>query len=51
VGAPLARLETRIAITLLLEQAPDLRLTVRPDALRWRKHVFLRGLRELPVRF
>lgn len=51
LGAPLARLETRIAITSLLEKAPDLRLAVRPDAPRWRKHVFLRGLRELPVLF
>ncbi|HEU4561360.1 MAG TPA: cytochrome P450 [Longimicrobium sp.] len=51
LGAPLARLETRIAISSLLEQAPDLRLAVRPSALRWRKHVFLRGLRELPVVF
>jgi cytochrome P450 PksS len=51
VGAPLARLETQIAITSLLEQAPELRLAVRPDALRWRKHAFLRGLRELPVVF
>ncbi len=51
LGAPLARLETRIAISFLLEQAPDLRLAVRPDALHWRKHVFLRGIRELPVLF
>lgn len=50
VGAPLARLETQIAITALLERAPGLRLAVAPDALRWRKHAFLRGLRELPLR-
>lgn len=51
LGAPLARLETRVALLSLLERAPKLRLAVPPDALRWRKHVFLRGLRELPVAF
>lgn len=51
LGAPLARLETRIALASLLERAPNLRLAVDPGALRWRKHVFLRGLRELPVTF
>ena len=49
LGAPLARLETRIAIAALLERAPNLRLAVPPGALRWRRHAFLRGLRELPV--
>ncbi|HEY0020997.1 MAG TPA: cytochrome P450 [Longimicrobium sp.] len=51
VGAPLARLETQIALAALLERAPDLRLAAAPDALRWRKHAFLRGLRELPLAF
>ncbi|HEX8905495.1 MAG TPA: cytochrome P450, partial [Longimicrobiaceae bacterium] len=51
LGAPLARLEAQIAIPALLERAPGLRLAVPSEALRWRKHVFLRGLRELPVLF
>lgn len=51
LGAPLARLEAQIAIPALLARAPGLSLAVPPAALRWRKHVFLRGLRELPVRF
>jgi cytochrome P450 family 107 subfamily K polypeptide 1 len=51
IGAPLARLETQIAITSLLERAPNLRLAVRPGSLPWRKHAFLRGLRQLPVVF
>ena len=51
LGAPLARLETQIALAALLERAPRLRLAVAPDALRWRRHAFLRGLRELPVAF
>ncbi|HEX2210412.1 MAG TPA: cytochrome P450, partial [Longimicrobium sp.] len=49
LGAPLARLETQIAIAALLERAPNLRLDVPPGTLRWRRHAFLRGLRELPV--
>ncbi len=51
LGAPLARLEAQIAIPALLRRAPRLRLEVPPAALRWRRHMFLRGLRELPVRF
>jgi cytochrome P450 len=51
VGAPLARLETQIAIGALLERLPTLRLAVPAEALRWRKHAFLRGLRELPLAF
>ena len=49
LGAPLARLEGQIAIVTLLRRAPDLRLTVPPDALRWRKGLFLRGLERLPL--
>ncbi len=51
IGAPLARLETQIALSSLLERAPNLRLAVHPSSLRWRKHAFLRGLRQLPVVF
>ena len=51
LGAPLARLEAQVAIPALLARAPALRLGVAPEALRWRKHLFLRGLRELPVAF
>jgi cytochrome P450 len=49
LGAPLARLEGQIAITTLLRRAPDLRLTVAPEQLRWRGGFVLRGLEELPV--
>jgi cytochrome P450 PksS len=51
LGAPLARLETQVAIPALLRRAPGLDLAVPENALRWRKHVFLRGLRALPVVF
>jgi cytochrome P450 PksS len=50
LGAPLARLEGQIAINALLRRAPDLRLAVAPERLRWRKGLVLRGLAALPVR-
>ncbi|SDT69116.1 cytochrome P450 family protein [Actinoplanes derwentensis] len=50
LGAPLARLEARIAFTALLDRFPDLRLAVEPEELRWRPGILLRGLWELPVR-
>lgn len=49
LGAPLARLEGQIAINTLLCRAPDLRLTVPVEALRWRRGFILRGLEHLPV--
>lgn len=44
LGAPLARMETRIALTALLERSPDLRLAVDPAELEqqtlpaWHRH-------------
>jgi len=49
VGAPLARLEGQIAFDTLLRRASSLRLSVAPDALRWRRGLVLRGLEALPV--
>jgi cytochrome P450 len=49
IGAPLARLETRIALGSLLARFPDLRLAVPADDLRWRPNVLLHGLAALPV--
>ncbi len=49
LGAPLARLEGEIAISTLLRRAPGLRLSVAPEALRWRRGLVLRGLEALPV--
>jgi cytochrome P450 len=51
LGAPLARLEGRIAFTALLERFPDLSLAVPRDDLRWTHGdgLVLRGLAELPV--
>lgn len=51
VGAPLARLEGRIAIDTLLRRFPDLRLAQAPERLRWRRGLVLRGLESLPLAF
>jgi cytochrome P450 len=51
LGASLARLEGQVAIGTLLCRVPDLRLTVAPDLLRWRRGLLLRGLESLPVAF
>lgn len=51
LGAPLARMEGQIAIDTLLRRAPELRLAVEPERLRWRRQMVLRGLTALPVRF
>lgn len=51
VGAPLARLEGQIAINTLIQRLPNLRLSVKPEQLRWRSNFVLRGLEALPVSF
>jgi len=51
LGAPLARMETQIAINTLLSRMTDLRLQVSSDSLRWRPSMLLRGLEKLPVEF
>jgi len=51
LGAPLARMEGQIALTTLLDRMPNLRLRNAPEALRWRKGLFLRGLERLPLAF
>jgi cytochrome P450 len=52
LGAPLARLEARIAFTELLTRFPHLELAVDRHDLRWTQGdgLVLRGLDELPVR-
>ena len=51
LGAPLARLEARIALAALHSRFPTMRLAVEPTALRWGHGdgLVLRGLSELPV--
>ena len=51
LGAPLARMEARIAFTALHTRFPGMRLAVDPAELRWGHGdgLVLRGLTELPV--
>ena len=48
LGAPLARLEGRIVLEMLLERFP--RIELRGGRPRFRKSIVLRGLRSLPLR-
>jgi cytochrome P450 len=49
LGAALARLEGKIALEVLLERLPRLRLAVAPETLKWRKVPILRGVQHLPL--
>ncbi|MFF7976088.1 cytochrome P450 [Streptomyces sp. NPDC007905] len=49
LGAPLARLEGRIAVGTLLERAPGLALDGSPG--EWLPGLLMRGMRSLPVRW
>ncbi|WP_245614467.1 cytochrome P450 family protein [Actinokineospora inagensis] len=50
VGAPLARIEGRVAFEKLLTRFPKLRLAVDPASLVWQSNTLIRGLSTLPVR-
>ncbi len=49
LGAPLARLEGRIAILKLVERFPEMQLAVPRERLEWRNATAVRGLRTLPL--
>jgi cytochrome P450 len=51
LGAPLARLESRIAFEALLRRLPGLALAVPLEQLRWMRSLTIRGLEALPVTF
>ncbi len=51
LGAPLARLEARVALATLLRRLPSLALAVPADQLRWHTNPILRGVKRLPVRW
>lgn len=50
VGAPLARLETRIALRSVMDRFPDMTLAVSPESLVRKKSMTIYGLEALPVR-
>jgi cytochrome P450 len=49
LGAPLARLETEIALPKLFDRLPGLRLDITEDDLYWRPIPIFRSLASLPV--
>jgi cytochrome P450 len=51
LGAPLARMEGRVALTTLFTRLRDLRLADRPDAVAWRSSATTRTVSELHVTF
>jgi cytochrome P450 len=50
LGAPLARLEGRVAFARLFARFPELSLAAPPPSLRWHSGLIMRGLHELPIR-
>ncbi|MFE2555841.1 cytochrome P450 [Streptomyces sp. NBC_00090] len=51
LGAPLARLEGRIALRTLLDRFPRLELDPEGDPWEWLPGLLMRGVRHLPVRW
>jgi cytochrome P450 PksS len=49
LGAPLSRMEGQIALGSLIERAPNLRLRISPEQVKWRPGFIVRGLNELPI--
>jgi cytochrome P450 len=49
LGAPLARLEARLAFQTLLRRFPNMQLAVPADQVEWRESTALRGPAHLPV--
>jgi cytochrome P450 len=50
LGAALARMESRIAISRLFARFPEIQLARPVAALRWRANLMTRGVSELPIR-
>jgi cytochrome P450 len=49
IGAPLAKIQSDVALTKLLTRFPNLELAADPDSLEWEQSTLLRGLITLPV--
>jgi len=49
IGAPLARLEAQVAIAMLFERFPDLKLAAPDETPDWRRLPFFRGMKRLDV--
>lgn len=51
LGAPLARLEAKIAITTLLQRFPNIYLQDKREQIKWSENYLMRSLEELPLKF
>ncbi|MEM7536766.1 MAG: cytochrome P450 [Chloroflexota bacterium] len=51
LGAPLARLESKVAFKTLLNRCPDLHLGIAPDKVKYTNMPILHRVQELPVSF
>ncbi|SDY72269.1 cytochrome P450 [Bacillus sp. 166amftsu] len=51
LGAPLARLEAKIAISTLLHRMPNIRIQGERKQVRWKENYLMRSLEELPLKF
>ncbi|MEM7132934.1 MAG: cytochrome P450 [Chloroflexota bacterium] len=49
VGAPLARLETQIALSTLASRLPQIQLGVSADELKWFYNFPIRSLQSVPL--
>ncbi|PGW25224.1 cytochrome P450 family protein [Bacillus cereus] len=51
LGAPLARLEAKIAITTLFNRMPKLQIKGNREEIKWQGNYLMRSLEELPLTF
>ncbi|WP_420986125.1 cytochrome P450 family protein [Bacillus toyonensis] len=51
LGAPLARLEAKIAITTLFKRMPELQIKGDREDVKWQGNYLMRSLEELPLTF
>ncbi|MFJ8356637.1 cytochrome P450 [Bacillus paramycoides] len=51
LGAPLARLEARIAISTLLHRLPNIQIQGEREQIKWKENYLMRSLEELPLKF
>ncbi|PGC32567.1 cytochrome P450 [Bacillus pseudomycoides] len=51
LGAPLARLEAKIAITTLLKRMPNIQIHGEREKIKWQGNYLMRSLEELPLSF
>ncbi|CAM4222982.1 cytochrome P450 family protein [Bacillus paramycoides] len=51
LGAPLARLEAKIAIFTLLHHLPNMQIQGEREQIKWKENYLMRSLEELPLKF